>query len=442
VRPVGGFVFGALGDCVGRKHTFLITITLMGLATAAIGLLPTYARIGFWAPALLVTLRLVQGLALGGEYGGAVIYVAEHAPARRRGFSSSWIQLAAVLGFLLSLAVVLMTRALCSVSTWDEWAWRVPFLLSFFMLGISLYIRARVRESPVFEALKARGGVSRTPVRDSFLNRQNLRPVLVALFGVAAGLTVVWYTAEFSSLYLLQQWAGFDEIPAKLLIAAATALAAPMFVFCGWWSDRIGRRPLLVAGYVLSLVLTIPLLQQLGALANPARAAAAVQSPIVISGPECEYAVFARQQRSECGRMIEHLANRGMRYRVEPRGAGAPTVQIGLLQAQGFDVTALSQALKMAGYSAPPQLNGSRAICIVLIVMTLAFWPLSHSVKAQRCSWNCSPPGFAIRPCQCLTTSALVISAVSSRSCHNTLSPVLAIRTPGSTTPWRWSHSP
>ena len=372
VRPIGGFVFGALGDRVGRKHTFLITITLMGLATASIGLLPTYARIGLWAPALLVTLRLVQGFALGGEYGGAAIYVAEHAPRDRRGFYTSWIQLAAVLGFLLSLALVLATRAIFSAVSWDDWAWRLPFLLSFIMLGVSVYIRVQVRESPVFEALKARGALSRNPVGDSFLNRGNLRVVLIALFGVAAGLTVVWFTAQFSSLYLLQQWAGLGETASKLLVAVATMLAAPAFVFCGWWSDRVGRRPLLLAGYILSLLLTIPLLHRLGTLANPVRAAAAERAPIVITGPECDYAVFTGRQRSECGRIIEYFANQAVRYRVARLVTDAPEVTIGSRRIRGFDRPALSQALEVAGYFAPPRLTAVNSITIVLIVTTLA----------------------------------------------------------------------
>ena len=248
VRPLGALVFGRIGDLIGRKYTFLVTIVVMGLSTALVGVLPTYAQIGIWAPILLVTLRLAQGLALGGEYGGAATYVAEHAPDGKRGYYTSWIQTTATLGFFLSLAVILACRLGFGEDAFKAWGWRVPFLLSFVLLAVSLYIRLRLQESPLFAEMKAEGKLSRAPLTESFGQWSNARIVLLALFGATAGQGVVWYTGQFYALIFLQNTLKLDFQTAYLLIAAALVIGTPFFVVFGRLSDRIGRKRIMVAG--------------------------------------------------------------------------------------------------------------------------------------------------------------------------------------------------
>ncbi|MGL6044631.1 MAG: MFS transporter, partial [Sandaracinobacteroides sp.] len=287
VRPIGAMVFGHYGDRIGRKYTFLITITLMGAATAAIGLLPTYATAGLWAPALLVFLRLLQGFALGGEYGGAAIYVGEHAPAHRRGEYTSWIQISVPGGFLLCLVVVLTTRAFMTDSEFEAWGWRIPFLLSLLMLAISIYIRMQLSESPVFKAMKAAGTTSKNPILEAFSDRANVGKVLVALFGVAAGLTVVYYTSQFGTLYFLTGTAGVSERETLVYLAVGAFLAAPLYVLFGALSDRVGRKKLLLGGYALSALLVFPLFHLMANGANPALQRATAESPVVLELPPC-----------------------------------------------------------------------------------------------------------------------------------------------------------
>ena len=293
-RPIGALIFGHFGDKIGRKYTFLVTISLMGGATAAIGLLPTYASAGLLAPVLLLLLRMLQGMALGGEYGGAAIYVAEHAPAGRRGFYTSFIQIAAPVGFLLCLVVVLATRHSMSTEAFEAWGWRVPFLLSLLLLALSLFIRMKLSESPVFQAMKTAGTTSKNPIVESLSDRANLGKVMVAMIGVTAGMTVIFYTSQFATLYFLQGTTRIPEEQALLYMAVGAFFAAPAFVTAGWLSDKIGRKTVLLTGYVLSLILVFPIFHLIADGANPALAEATRKSPVTIELPACDYSVFVK----------------------------------------------------------------------------------------------------------------------------------------------------
>ena len=348
VRPIGAMVFGHYGDRIGRKYTFLITISLMGGATALIGLLPTYATAGLWAPALLVFLRLLQGFALGGEYGGAAIYVGEHAPKGRRGEYTSWIQISVPGGFLLCLVVVIATRASMTDDAFNAWGWRIPFLLSLLMLAISLYIRLQLSESPVFKAMKAAGTTAKNPIVEAFSDRQNVGKVLVALFGVSAGLTVVYYTSQFGTLYFLTGTAGVGERETLFYLAGGAFLAAPLYVVFGKLSDRWGRKRLLLIGYALSMLLIFPLFHLMANGANPALARATASNPVTLELPACDFSVFARKQTTECAKALGFLTKRGVAYsKVE---AGHVALVVGDARIEGFDEGAFAAALKAAGY--------------------------------------------------------------------------------------------
>jgi MFS family permease len=269
VRPFGAVVFGRIGDLVGRKYAFLVTITIMGLATTVVGLMPTYAQIGLLAPLLLVLLRLLQGLALGGEYGGAAIYVAEHAPDDRRGFYTSFIQTTATLGLFVSLGVILAVRVSLGEAAFRAWGWRIPFLLSLLLVLISLYIRWKLRETPLFSRLKAAGKTATAPLRESLGNRRNWKLILLALFGATAGQAVVWYTGQFYSLFFLQQVLRVDFVTANVIVAVALAVGTPFFIFFGWLSDRIGRKTIMMAGNLIAALTYVPLYMAMRAFSNP-----------------------------------------------------------------------------------------------------------------------------------------------------------------------------
>ena len=281
VRPVGALVFGRLGDLVGRKRTFLITIMVMGVATAMVGVLPNYASIGVAAPVMLVLLRLLQGFAIGGEYGGAAVYVAEHAPPGKRGLYTSWIQATASIGLLLSLVVILLCRITLDPA-FDVWGWRIPFLVSVVLLAISVYIRLQLEESPVFRAMQAEGSLAHAPLKESFGNWPSLKLVLQVLFGAAAGQAVLWYCGQFYALFFLTQVLKVGATPANLLVAGALVLSTPCFVLFGWLSDRIGRKPIVMTGLLLGVLLLIPLYRGLTHFANPGMEAAASTSPVVV----------------------------------------------------------------------------------------------------------------------------------------------------------------
>ncbi|MFM7327959.1 MAG: MFS transporter [Bacteroidota bacterium] len=281
VRPFGALVFGRLGDLVGRKYTFLVTLILMGGSTFAIGLIPGYSSIGILAPILVVTLRLVQGLALGGEYGGAATYVAEHAPEGRRGYFTSFIQTTATLGLFVSLGIILLVRQSVGVSEFTEWGWRVPFLLSAVLVGVSIYIRMKMHESPLFTKIKAEGKVSANPLKESFTKKENLKMVLLALFGATAGQGVVWYTGQFYALTFIQKTLGVELAQSYYIIGIALVIATPMFIVFGAWSDRVGRKYIMLAGMLLAVLTYRPLYQAMYAQASVKEVAELTEQKII-----------------------------------------------------------------------------------------------------------------------------------------------------------------
>jgi len=383
VRPLGALVFGRIGDLVGRKYTFLITIVVMGLSTALVGILPTYAQIGIWAPILLVTLRLAQGLALGGEYGGAATYVAEHAPPGKRGYFTSWIQTTATLGFFLSLAVILGCRLGFGEEAFKAWGWRIPFLLSVVLLAVSVYIRLRLQESPVFVEMKAAGRLSRAPLRESFGEWRNARIVLLALLGATAGQGVVWYTGQFYALFFLQNTLKLDYQTAYLLIAAALAIGTPFFVVFGRLSDRVGRKRIMVAGCLLAALTYIPIFKGLTLSVNPALAEFEQRAAVTVAGEDCHFRVFAKP-KSDCDRARDFLTKAGVNYESLPAvpGGGVVTTIAGR-PLRGFEEAAFREALDAAGYPAAPDpgrmdLPATLALLVVLMLyVTMVYGPIA-----------------------------------------------------------------
>jgi MFS family permease len=366
-RPLGAVLFGYLGDRLGRKYTFLVTITLMGIATAGVGLVPSAASIGYAAPALVLLLRIAQGLALGGEYGGAAVYVAEHSPPGRSGFYTSFIQAGVVGGFILSLAVVLATRGTFAATVWNDWGWRVPFLFSIVLLAVSLVMRLKLSESPVFVAMRAEGERSHNPLKDSFTYPGNLKRMLVALFGIAAGLTVIWYTAMFTVLSFLQTTMRVEETTAQLITGAGALGGLFWFVLFGRLSDRVGRKPPIVIGYALTLVLLFPIFWVMGAAANPALSQAARRAPVVVAGPQCGYSPFAATQADACGRLLDYLSKKGIAY----TKASAPVtlVSIGGEPVADQSPAGLDAALTAAGYDLAKVRPPAADIAVILLAI-------------------------------------------------------------------------
>lgn len=313
-RPLGAVLFGFLGDKLGRKYTFLVTVTLMGIATAGVGFIPSAETIGLAAPAIILLLRIMQGLALGGEYGGAAIYVAEHSPPNRRGFFTGFIQASVVGGFVLSLIVVLTCKGLMSEELWNAWGWRVPFLLSMILLAVSLWMRLKLSESPVFKAMREEGEIAGNPFVESFTYPGNKKRIFIALFGIAAGLTVIWYTAMFSALSFLKGAMRMEATTAEIIIGISAGLGMVFFVLFGSLSDRVGRKKPIVWGYLAALVLMFPLFWTIGAHANPALVQANANSPVAVSGPDCSYNPFSSVQESDCGKLLEDLTAAGITY--------------------------------------------------------------------------------------------------------------------------------
>lgn len=369
VRPLGAIVFGYLGDKIGRKYTFLVTISLMGGATAAIGFLPTFASIGVTAAVLLLILRCLQGLALGGEYGGAAIYVAEHAPKGKRGQYTSWIQASVAGGFLLAVTVVLVTRTSMSTEAFEAWGWRVPFLISILLLAISLWIRLKLSESPVFKAMKEAGTVSKNPFVESFQYPGNVKRILVALFGVAAGLTVIYYTSQFGTLYFLTGTARVPETDALGYMAVGALLAAPLYVAAGWLSDHYGRKKILLIGYALSIVGTFPLFHMMADAANPALARATVSAPVTLVSPACDFNVFSSKHESDCAKALNFLSKRGISY--SKAEGDELLLKVGSAEIRGFDDKAYVAALEQAGYPDKSDPEQRKPLVIILAVAIL-----------------------------------------------------------------------
>ena len=366
VRPFGAIVFGRVGDIVGRKYTFLVTIMLMGLSTFIVGVLPGSKDIGIAAPIILIILRLLQGLALGGEYGGAATYVAEHAPMGRRGFYTSWIQTTATLGLFLSLLVILTTRSIIGEAEFAAWGWRVPFLVSVVLLGISLWIRLQLNESPAFQKMKDEGTTSKAPLTESFGRWGNAKIALLALLGLTAGQGVVWYTGQFYALFFLGSILKVDGYTANLLIAWSLILGTGFFVFFGWLSDKIGRKPIILAGCLIAAIVYFPLFKMLAETANPTLATAieTVKVSVVADPAECGSLfnpVGTRKFTAPCDTARAFLSTSSVKYNTEAGPAGQPTK----IRVNSTDIVSgtpdfnknVTAALQAAGYPKPGDAN-------------------------------------------------------------------------------------
>ena len=388
VRPFGALVFGRLGDMIGRKYTFLATIILMGVATFCVGLLPTYASIGIAAPIILVLLRMLQGLALGGEYGGAATYVAEHAPIGKRGFHTSWIQSTATLGLLLSLLVVLGCRYFTG-DQFEVWGWRIPFLLSIVLLGISTWIRLSLHESPAYLKMKEEGKASKAPIRESFGKWENLKVVLIALFSINAGQAVTFYAAQFYVLFFLTQFLKMDPAVANSLLIISVVIGAPFFIIFGWLSDKVGRKPVLMLGLLLATALYFPIFKSLAHYANPAIDHASRQAPItVVADPAtCTFQfdpVGKAKFDSPCDKVKTFLVKQGLPYSSVAAPAGSTVqVSVGDVKLDGFDEAALRGAITLAGYPQQAdlqQINKPMIVALIvglIIISAMCYGPLA-----------------------------------------------------------------
>jgi len=386
VRPFGALVFGRIGDLVGRKYTFLITIVFMGGSTFLVGLLPTYQSIGWLAPILMVTLRLVQGLALGGEYGGAATYVAEHAPHDRRGYDTSWIQTTATLGLFLALIVIYLCRSNMDAKAFAEWGWRIPFWVSLILLVFSIYIRLKLHESPVFQKMKSEGKGSKSPLTDSFFKYPNNKYVLLALLGATAGQGVVWYTGQFYALFFLTITLRLDYVSAYTLIAVSLLIGTPFFIFFGWLSDRIGRLKIIMAGCLIAAVTYFPLFQGLTHYVNPALEAFSAKTPITVAATDCQFHLFVGPWStfSDCDRTKDFLTKQGLSFKSVAAEPGKSVVTtIGDQRVEGWDQKKLEETLKAAGYKGAPdksQINWFMTeliLVIMVIYVTMVYGPIA-----------------------------------------------------------------
>ncbi len=405
VRPFGALVFGRLGDMIGRKYTFLVTILIMGLSTFIVGLLPNYATIGVAAPVILIGLRMLQGLALGGEYGGAATYVAEHSPHGKRGFYTSWIQTTATLGLFLSLLVILGVRTAIGEAAFAEWGWRIPFLVSIVLLGISVYIRLSMNESPAFAKMKAEGKTSKAPLSESFGQWKNLKIVILALVGLTAGQAVVWYTGQFYALFFLTGALKVDGATANLLVAASLVIGTPFFVLFGVLSDKIGRKPIIMAGCLLAIVTYFPVFNALTKAANPDLAAAQAKNKVVVTADakECSFQfnpTGVAKFTSSCDIAKQVLSANSVSYENAVGPAGTPaTIKIGETVISSYQAAGMApddlkkkdtefkkttvDTLRAAGYPAkadPAKVDKITIIMILtylVILVTMVYGPIA-----------------------------------------------------------------
>ena len=405
VRPFGAIFFGRLGDMIGRKYTFLVTILIMGLSTFIVGILPTYASIGVAAPVILIILRLLQGLALGGEYGGAATYVAEHAPHGKRGAYTSWIQTTATLGLFLSLMVILGTRTILGEEAFGDWGWRIPFILSILLLGISVWIRLSMNESPAFQKMKAEGKTSKAPLTESFGQWKNLKIVILALVGLTAGQAVVWYSGQFYALFFLTQQLKVDAATANIFVAISLLIGTPFFVIFGSLSDKIGRKPIILAGCLLAALTYFPVFEALTKAANPALHEAQAKNQVfVVADPkECSFQFNPTgtvKFTSSCDIAKQVLAGSSVSYDNQVAAPGTPaTIKIGetvitsyaskglpadeAKKKDGEFKKAVSDALKAAGYPAkadPARIDKFMVVAILtylVLLVTMVYGPIA-----------------------------------------------------------------
>jgi MFS family permease len=385
VRPFGALIFGRVGDLVGRKYTFLVTIVIMGISTAGTGLLPTYAKVGILAPILLVSLRLLQGLALGGEYGGAATYVAEHSAHGERGRKTAWIQTTATLGLFMSLLIIGICRWKMTPDAFKEWGWRIPFLLSIVLLVFSIYIRLKLNESPVFRRMKGEGRGSKAPLKDSFTNWKNLKIVLLSLFGATAPEGVVWYTGQFYALFFLTIYLKVDYLTAYILIAVSLVLGTPFFIWFGALSDRIGRKGIMLAGFLLAALTYFPLFKALTHNVNPALEAFAKKTPISVASSGCRLHIFVLPgtKFSDCDKATDFITKQGLSYSKLPEVPGQTVVtRIGDVEIQGWNEDKFKAALTANGVPKfdKAQINWVMTIIILFILViyvTLVYAPIA-----------------------------------------------------------------
>ncbi|MDO8251532.1 MAG: MFS transporter [Rhodoferax sp.] len=405
VRPFGALVFGRLGDMIGRKYTFLVTILIMGLSTFIVGILPNYATIGVAAPVILIALRMLQGLALGGEYGGAATYVAEHSPQGKRGAYTSWIQTTATLGLFLSLMVILGTRTLIGEAAFADWGWRVPFIVSIALLAVSVWIRLSMNESPAFAKMKAEGKTSKAPLSESFGQWKNLKIVILALIGLTAGQAVVWYSGQFYALFFLTQALKVDGATANIYVAVSLLIGTPFFIVFGAWSDKIGRKPIIMAGCLLAVLTYFPVFTALTKAANPALAAAQAANKVVVTSDdkECSFQFNPTgtvKFTSSCDIAKQVLAGASVSYDNVVGAAGAPaTITIGstvipsytskglpAAEAKVKDAEfkkAVADALKAAGYPAKADMAKVDSFMVIailtylVILVTMVYGPIA-----------------------------------------------------------------
>jgi MFS family permease len=409
VRPFGALVFGRIGDLVGRKYTFLVTILIMGLSTFLVGVLPGYAQIGVAAPVILIGLRLLQGLALGGEYGGAATYVAEHSRDDNRGYSTAWIQTTATLGLFLSLLVILGCRLSMSTEAFESWGWRIPFLVSSLLLAVSVYIRLQLSESPMFKKMKEEGKTSKAPLTEAFGNWKNLKIVIFALIGATAGQAVVWYTGQFYALFFLTQTLKIDATTANVLIAFSLIIGTPFFIFFGWLSDRIGRKPVIMSGCLIAALTYIPIFQLITHYGNPALETAQQTAPVIVNADESschfQFEFFANPNKpnysSSCDVATAVLAKNSVSYMIVPSAetGKVATIKIGDKEVESFDgipldgkafkeangafSKVLGDELKAAGY--PPKADPAAInkpmlvvlLTILVIYVTMVYGPIA-----------------------------------------------------------------